>query len=134
VTEYRWPDGKALLALTSKVLEGHGHKMSIRSEADLDAGLERARTASRYAPNCDIADLAALMFEGLASRHPLVDGNKRLAFIAMITFLRINGRYLDAKETDAYDAAIALIEKRMKVDGFAQFVRSNLIADTKTGS
>ena len=37
------------------------------------------------------AALAASYAYGLARNHPFVDGNKRAAFIALITFLGLNG-------------------------------------------
>ena len=39
----------------------------------------------------DLAALAAAYAFGLARNHPFIDGNKRVAFVAMVLFLRRNG-------------------------------------------
>lgn len=45
-----------------------------------------------------IEEAAALM-ERLANNHPLIDGNKRVAFFMTDTFLRMNGQYIDCDNT-----------------------------------
>ena len=44
--------------------------------------------------------LAATYGFGLARNHPYRDGNKRIAFLAMLVFLGLNGRDLDAPESE----------------------------------
>lgn len=39
--------------------------------------------------------------------HALIDGNKRLSWMAAFVFLGLNGIDLDAPEDDAYDLVIA---------------------------
>ena len=39
----------------------------------------------------NIIEEAAALMESLAMNHPFVDGNKRVAFFATDTFLRMNG-------------------------------------------
>nr|WP_285672036.1 Fic family protein [Limibaculum sp. NKW23] len=87
----------------------HGAELQIRSPDDLFAGFDRARLAQQYAPDASPHHLAALMFEGIATRHPLVDGNKRLAWLAAVVFLDLNGVYLDAPEQAAFAAGMAVI-------------------------
>ena len=38
----------------------------------------------------------------LAGNHALVDGNKRLALLATVVFLRINGYVLDVTDDEAF--------------------------------
>ena len=49
----------------------------------------------------DLATLAAAYGFGLSSNHPFIDGNKRVALMAIRTFLAINGYELEATETEA---------------------------------
>lgn len=44
---------------------------------------------------------AAALMESLACNHPLIDGNKRLAFIATVTFYGLNGWRLQLPHQDA---------------------------------
>lgn len=40
--------------------------------------------------------------------HPLVDGNKRLGWLAVVVFYGLNGIALDAPDDEAYDLVIAM--------------------------
>ena len=51
---------------------------------------------------------AAVLLESLARNHPLVDGNKRLAWLAAVVFYGLNGYEVDAPEDPAYDLVIAV--------------------------
>src|ERR1700734_4272937 len=46
---------------------------------------------------------AAALMHSLAGNHALVDGNKRLALLATVVFLRINGYRLELKHDEAFD-------------------------------
>ena len=56
----------------------------------------------------DLFTKAASLLHSLAGNHPLVDGNKRLAWLATYVFLAKNGTVLDADDDAAYDFVIAL--------------------------
>ena len=49
---------------------------------------------------------AAVLLESLTRNHPLVDGNKRLGWVAVVVFYGLNGRAVDAPEDAAYDLVI----------------------------
>ena len=51
---------------------------------------------------------AAVLLESVVRNHPLVDGNKRLGWMAVFVFYGLNGFDLDAPEDDAYDLVIAV--------------------------
>jgi death-on-curing protein len=50
---------------------------------------------------------AAVLLESIVRNHPLVDGNKRLGWLAVFVFYGLNDLELDAPEDDAYDLVIA---------------------------
>lgn len=55
----------------------------------------------------DLYEQAAALLHGIAANHPLVDGNKRTAWLAAATFLAVNGVDLaDADQDMAYDLVI----------------------------
>jgi death-on-curing protein len=56
----------------------------------------------------DLFTKAAALLHSLARNHPLVDGNKRLAWLATYVFLAKNGVELDPDDDDAYDFVIAV--------------------------
>jgi hypothetical protein len=47
----------------------------------------------------DLALQAAVLAHGIAEGQPLIDGNKRTALIAMLTFLEINGVRIEATDS-----------------------------------
>ncbi len=57
-----------------------------------------------------IIEEAAALLESLAMNHPFVDGNKRVAFFATDTFLRMNGYYIDCDSLEAYDHFMRLFD------------------------
>lgn len=55
----------------------------------------------------DLHEQAAALLHALAANHPLVDGNKRTAWLATATFLALNGVDLaDVDQDTAYDLVI----------------------------
>jgi death-on-curing protein len=50
--------------------------------------------------------------ESLAMNHPFIDGNKRIAFAALETFLDINGYSLNNDEKIIYVQMMEWFEKR----------------------
>ncbi|MGM9385376.1 type II toxin-antitoxin system death-on-curing family toxin [Streptomyces antibioticus] len=55
----------------------------------------------------DPYEQAAALLHGIAANHPLVDGNKRAAWLAAATFLALHGTDLAACDQDAaYDLVI----------------------------
>jgi death-on-curing protein len=56
---------------------------------------------------------AAVLLESIARSHPLVDGNKRLAWVAVVVFYGINGLALRAPQDPAYELVIEVAEGRL---------------------
>ncbi|WP_455189465.1 type II toxin-antitoxin system death-on-curing family toxin [Actinomyces naeslundii] len=51
---------------------------------------------------------AAALLDSLVRNHPLVDGNKRLGWLATLVFLDINGHWIEAPDDDAYQLVMAV--------------------------
>ena len=122
---YEWPDLAALMDDFAEYFDEIGQELQIANTDDLEAGFERARNAFNYMPDADAAQLAALIFDGIITRHALVDGNKRLAWQSMTTFLYMNDIWFDAGELEAAKIALAVVERKATVDDLAQFIREN---------
>jgi death-on-curing protein len=69
----------------------------LRSRSGLEGAVARPRTHGAYA-GADVALQAAVLAHGMAESHVFVDGNKRTALIALLTFLDINGWMLDTDD------------------------------------
>ncbi|MGB9306202.1 MAG: type II toxin-antitoxin system death-on-curing family toxin [Mycobacterium sp.] len=55
-----------------------------------------------------IHEKAAVLLESIVGNHPLVDGNKRLGWLATYVFYGLNGYDVIAPDDEAYDLIIAL--------------------------
>jgi death-on-curing protein len=71
---------------------------------------------------------AAVLLESVVRNHALVDGNKRLSWMAAFVFLGLNGIDLDAPEDDAYDLVIAAstgaVDHREVAERFTAWARA----------
>jgi death-on-curing protein len=62
----------------------------LRDEGLLESAVMRPQMAAWY--ECaDLVKQAALLGSGISQAQAFLDGNKRTAYLAMVTFLRING-------------------------------------------
>jgi death-on-curing protein len=55
-----------------------------------------------------LAGKAAALMHSLAGNRALVDGNKRLALLATVVFLRINGYVLDLTDDEAFTLTMSV--------------------------
>ncbi len=84
-----------------------GGSPGIRDEGALEAALYRPKSGY-YS---DVIGEAAALFESIAINHPFIDGNKRIAFAVMDTFLRLNGFHIRATPKELHLKIIAMFEK-----------------------
>ncbi|MGV9798888.1 type II toxin-antitoxin system death-on-curing family toxin [Mycobacterium sp. NPDC003449] len=80
-----------------------GRQVSVRDYGLLESALARP-SASVFGADAypDLHLKAAALMQSLARNHALVDGNKRLAWAACLTFLAINGQRINAPEDDRF--------------------------------
>jgi death on curing protein len=57
--------------------------------------------------------MAAAYLHGICRNHPFLDGNKRTAVAAALTFLEMNGIEVNAEEDAFYDLVIGVAEGRV---------------------
>jgi death-on-curing protein len=86
-----------------------GGPIHVRDVGLLEAAVHRPR-ASVLGQDAypDLLTKAAALLHSLARNHPLVDGNKRLAWLATWVFLAKNDVVLDPDDDDAYDLVVAV--------------------------
>ena len=66
---------------------------------------------------------AAALMHSLAGHHALVDGNKRLALLATVVFLRINGCALDLTDDDAFGLTVSVAAGQLDADRIQKRLR-----------
>lgn len=67
---------------------------------------------------------AVALMDSLVNSHPLVDGNKRLGWLATLVFLDLNGVWIEAPDDDAYELVVALASGAVGLDEVAQALSS----------
>ena len=72
----------------------------------------------------DIWTKAAALLHSIVTNHALVDGNKRLGWLATAVFLQINGVEIShASNDDVYDLVITVAASQPTVDTIAEQLR-----------
>lgn len=120
-----WLEEEAILHLHQQSLARFGGGEGVRDEGLLESALARARNIAEYNPDADVISLAAAYAFGIARNHPFVDGNKRAAFLAAVLFLERNGWRLEASQTDAYTAMMALASGEIDEGKYAAWFKAN---------
>jgi death on curing protein len=126
---YAWPNADAILDETAAFMETMDHRMVLNDRDAFEAGLERARSAAEYEPEARLAYLAALMYDGIATRHALMDGNKRAGAIASLTFIAMNGSFLDVSENELETKLRARVAGELSVSDLADYFEANIYPD-----
>ena len=120
-----WLLRETVLAMHDLLIAEFGGAAGVRDEGLLDSALSRPQNLFAYAPTSSLFELAASVAFGLIKNHPFVDGNKRVAFTAAVTFLHINGRRVQATEVDATVRTLALAAGDMTKAEYAGWLEVN---------
>jgi death on curing protein len=120
----RWIDKRLLVILHDESLAEHGGASGIRDEGLLGSALARPLNLLAHGEP-DLAELAAAYGVGLAKNHAFVDGNKRVAFLAVGLFLALNGYRLVASQADATLTVLAAASSEIDEAAFALWIRAN---------
>jgi len=75
--------------------------------------------------NADAILVGAMYAIGIAHNHPFIDGNKRVAWVSMRTFLALNGVELAYERVDAVREMLALAAGERSDEQFIGWVRKH---------
>ena len=97
-----------LLAVAEAVL---GRPAEVRDAGLLEAAVARSR-ASVYGEDAypDLDAKAAALLHSIVTGHALIDGNKRLGWVAVRLFYRLNDRDLRAPIEDAFELVVSIAD------------------------
>lgn len=123
--EPRWLNRAMVVALHDESLAQFGGLPGIRDGGLLDSALARPRNRLAYEPDTPMTRLAAAYGFGLTRNHPFVDGNKRIAVLAVAVFLALNGRRFDPDEADEVRTILALAAGALDEEAFDAWIAAN---------
>lgn len=112
-----------VLALHDDQIRRYGGSSSVRNIGLLQSAMGGAAATFGGAFLHDtLFEMSAAILYGICRNHPFVDGNKRTAVAAALTFLEMNGVEIDADEDDFYALVIGVAEGRVTRSGVAVFL------------
>lgn len=126
----KWLSRRIVEAVHAEQLAEHGGGAGVRDARLLESALARPQQIYAYDATADIFTLAAAYGYGIAQNHPFVDGNKRTAYVTMLTFLLVNGYRLTAEMSDRYDTMLAVASGDMEESTLASWLRENTAPTT----
>jgi death-on-curing protein len=123
--EPRWLSRVVVDAIQHDQIREHGGLPGIRDENALESALARPQQKWRYAAQNDLPMLAAAYGFGLVKDHPYADGNKRIGFLAMVTFLDVNGYEFSATDAEVVAEILALADGTVSEEALADWIREH---------
>jgi death-on-curing protein len=119
-----WISYEQAIAIHSRQLRRFGGAPGLRDEGMLRSALERPINKWRY-EQAELAELASAYAFGLAKNHAFVDGNKRIAFMAMMVFLLKNEIAFSPKPEHATSIILGLAAGQVSEESLTRWIRDN---------
>ena len=120
-----WLTLQLILAIHDEQLAEFGGAPGLRDVGALESALVRPIDQFLYGAT-DLVALAAAYGFGLSRNHAFVDGNKRMALLAIVTFLGLNGVDFSVPEPEAVAMMLALAAGEIDEDGLARWIADNI--------
>lgn len=125
MSEPVWLNANLVIDIHSEQLALFGGPPGLRDPGLLESALARPQNKWAYGET-DLAALAAAYAFALAKNHAFVDGNKRIAFLSMMTFLRLNAVPFRPSPPAATAMILEVAAGTVGEDGLARWIRDNL--------
>lgn len=122
--EPKWVGYEQVIAIHSRQLRRFGGAPGLRDDGMLRSAIERPINKWRY-EQAELPMLAAAYGFGLAKNHAFVDGNKRIAFMTMVAFLRKNGIRFMPAQAHATRIVLALAAGEVSEESLARWIKDN---------
>ena len=121
----RFLPAEIVLAIHEDQVRLYGGSYGVRNPGMLDAALHmpQAQFDGEFLHTTLYAMAAAYGFH-LCQNHPFIDGNKRVAGMAMFTFLQLNGLTPTVAEMEYYTVMMAVASSRMNKDELTTWLYS----------
>ena len=123
--EPKWLTRTVVDAIHNDQLREHGGLPGGRDENALESALARPQQKWHYSDRTDVPMLAAAYAFGLVQNHPYRDGNKRIGFLALVTFLGLNGHDFSASEAEVVNEVLTLADGKLSEEGLADWIRQH---------
>lgn len=126
-----YPSLDHALRLHEMVISSTGGASGIRDQGLLESAV--ARPLAAYAEvelYPTLWEKAGALTHGVMRNHPFLDGNKRTAMVIGVTFLLMNGFFLDVSQDEFESTALATAEGKLGPGDLARWFAENCKAGT----
>ncbi|WP_025034137.1 type II toxin-antitoxin system death-on-curing family toxin [Bradyrhizobium sp. DOA9] len=120
-----WITYEQAVAIHGRQLRRFGGAPGLRDEGMLRSALDRPINKWRY-EQAPLDELAAAYAVGLAKNYAFVDGNKRIAFLAMMILLHKNGVAFSPDPAEATIIILSLAAGEVSEESLTRWIRDNL--------
>lgn len=120
-----WITYEQVVASHARQLRRFGGAAGLRDEGMLRSVIERPVIKWRC-EQAPLDELASAYAFGLAKNHAFVDGNKRIAFMAMMVFLHKNGVVFTPDPAEATTIILSLAAGEVSEQSLTRWIRDNL--------
>lgn len=117
-----------LLELHALVVEATGGSTGLRDLGRLEGAIA-TQTQNVFGEELypDIVNKAAAIIRGIIADHPFVDGNKRTAMLAGLTFLELNKVKCTFQPGEIEDFAVDIATEHIDVPRISDWLQSHLV-------
>lgn len=120
-----WVLTESVKAIHQRQLAEHGGRIGIRDLGLLESALARPKNAFLYSKGkSSIQSLAAIYAYAITKNHPFVDGNKRVALVVCMLFLKLNKWSVLASQETLYTAFWDLAAGNVSEENFILWLNS----------
>lgn len=117
-----------VLLLHRLVMEQSRQQALLRDLGALESSIAQPRqTFGGYDLYPGLAGKAAALGFSLIQNHPFLDGNKRVGHAAMVSFLRLNGRRIEATVNEAEQAILQVASGILDRTGLEGWIEAHMV-------
>ena len=126
-----WVLLEAVKAIHNRQIAEHGGTIGVRDSELLESALAKPKNIYLYSKSqSSIPSLASAYAYAISKNHPFLDGNKRVALVVSIAFMKLNGWRVVASQEILYTTFWNLAAGKISEDELLLWFESVSKSDT----
>jgi len=118
-----------ILLLHSLAINKYGGSMETRDVGLVDSAISQPKaTFDGEFLHSNIHEMAAAYFFHISQNQGFADGNKRTGFLAIFSFLELNGYELTISDDDLWETLLTVARGEMEKNELSEFLSNNSIS------
>lgn len=110
-----------IIEIHDKIIEKSGGHSGIISYGNLDFVVDQSKIPK------SLDRIATVLFYGILTGHPFVDGNKRTGTIVVDTILKRNGKEFVAKDDEIWTKVQEISTGKLKFEEVVNWIKGNMM-------